>query len=109
MANQDLTINSVFFGIRRRYLAWRWKYAVPIEINVDGEIGGYGVNKWCPSGTFLAQVSNRHFILAERSSLNIDLYFYLVLASLFLRHVHVHLGRRSTSQIQEVPLVIRSE
>ena len=41
--------------------------------------------------------------------LNIDLYFYLVLASLFLRHVHVHLGRRSTSQIQEVPLVIRSE
>ena len=41
MANQDITINAVFFGIRRRYLAWRWKYAVPIEMNVDGEIGGY--------------------------------------------------------------------
>jgi len=57
MANQDITINAIFFGIRRRYLAWRWKYAVPIEMNVDGEIGGYGVNKWAPSGTWLIQVS----------------------------------------------------
>ena len=26
-------------------------------MNVDGEIGGYGVNKWAPSGTWLIQVS----------------------------------------------------
>ena len=62
MANQDITINATFFAIRRRYLAWRWKYALPIEMNVDGEIGGYGVNKWAPSGTFLIQVSNQNIV-----------------------------------------------
>ena len=65
MANQDITINAVFFGIRRRYLAWRWKYAVPIEMNVDGEIGGYGVNKWAPSGTWLIQVSIQNWIILQ--------------------------------------------
>lgn len=55
LANQDVSINGAFFAVRRRYLAWRWKYSMPIEINPDGEIGGYGVNKWAPSGTALIQ------------------------------------------------------
>ena len=49
-------------GIRRRYAAWRWKYASPIEIQtvVTGKTNQYGgcsgASRFAPTGSGIAQV-----------------------------------------------------
>merc|ERR1711956_189035 len=44
IANQDVSPKGVFMGARRRFCAWRWKYASPIEVQtmVEGKTNTYG-------------------------------------------------------------------
>ena len=55
VAAQDLSPNGLLMAARRRYLAWRWKYSIPVEQNWDGHIGGNGVGIFALSGSGIAQ------------------------------------------------------
>merc|ERR1712123_47985 len=43
IVNQDVSPKGVFMGARRRFCAWRWKYASPIEVQtmVEGKTNTY--------------------------------------------------------------------
>ena len=62
MANQDLSPKGIFMGARRRFCAWRWKYASPIEVKtmVEGKTNTYGgcsgASRFAPTGSGMAQV-----------------------------------------------------
>merc|ERR1711892_219206 len=61
IANQDVSPKGAFMGARRRFCAWRWKYASPIEVQtmVEGKTnssgGCTGASRFAPTGAGIAQ------------------------------------------------------
>merc|ERR1712149_37998 len=59
IGNQDVSPNGLLMAVRRRWVAWRWKYASPVEIKAvaaDKVCNYGGADRYAPTGSGLAQM-----------------------------------------------------